>query len=387
MRTASLEPYESGTSPNRPWCVDVPPHLSPTGKRQRKFFEIKKDATTFAKTLETRQANFGHSLGSMTPARIAEASEAYVLLEPTGFGLLDAVRRFVADHKQRSASVTFKVLADKYLAEHSSLSPRHLKSLRQTRDRFSVLHGKIIAEVTHHDLEPLLTRIPGGGRNLVMRHLRAFWNFAIKRQYAVENPIDRLDFVKVEKKETEVISVDSVEKMLGDALANDLALVPILVLGFFCGVRPEGELREVQWSDISLKEKSLTIRPEVSKTAQRRVIDLSANAIAWLKAYRSKGGSVEGAVAPWEEDAYLDHRKKNRERAGVTNWPNSAMRHSFCSYWLAKHGEINKLCLFTGHDHPSTMFNHYHRLVTKVEAKKFWSIRPPRQPRVTRKRI
>ena len=379
MRTASLEPYESETSPNRPWCVDVPPHLSPSGKRQRKFFEVKKDASTFAKTLETRQANFGHSLGSMTPARIAEASEAYALLEPTGFGLLDAVRRFVADHKQRSASVTFKALADQYLTEHSHLSERHLKSLRQTRDRFSALHDRIIAEVTHRDLEPLLARIPGGGRNLIMRHLRAFWNLAVRLEYAAENPVTRLNFVKTKKKETEIIGVDGVKKMLNDALSNDLLLLPTIVLGFFCGIRPEGELREVLWSDINLKEKSVTIRPEVSKTGQRRVIDLSENALAWLKGYQARGGATEGVVAPWEEDAYLDHRKKNRERAGVLHWPNSAMRHSFCSYWLAQNGDINKLCLFTGHDHPSTMFRHYHRLVTKAEAKKFWSIRPAKR--------
>lgn len=377
MRTASLEPYESKTSENRPWCVDVPPHLSPTGKRQRKFFATKKLANTFGETLGARQANFGHSLGSMTPARIAEASEAYALLEVTGVGLLDAVRRFVADHKQRTASVTFKALADQYLDEHSHLSPRHLKSLRQTRERFTVLHDQIVADVTHRDLGPLLARVPPGGRNLIMRHFKAFWNFGIKRGYATENPITRLDFVESSKKETEVIAVDDVENMLRDALANDLALVPVLVLGFYAGIRPEGELLELQWSDVSLPEKSVTVRPEVSKTGQRRVIDLSRNAIAWLKAYRDSGGSMEGPVTKWTESACLDHRRKNRERSGVTHWPNSAMRHSFCSYWLAQNGDINKLCLFTGHDHPSTMFRHYHRLVTKAEAKKFWSITPP----------
>jgi integrase len=312
----------------------------------------------------------------MTPARIAEASEAYGLLAPTGIGLLDAVRRFLSDHKQSSASVTFKALADQYLAEHAHLSSRHLKSLRQTRDRFPTIHDKTVADITHHDLEPLLARVPAGGRNLVMRHLRSFCNLAIKRGYAAENPISRLDFVEVRKKETEIIAVDAVKKMLGDALANDLALVPTLVLGFFCGIRPEGELREVQWSDINLKEKSVTIRPEVSKTAQRRVIDLSLNAIKWLKAFKARGGLMDGTIVPWEEDAFYAHRQSNRERSGVKHWPNSAMRHSFCSYWLAQHGDINKLCLFTGHDHPSTMFRHYHRLVTKVEAKKFWSIAP-----------
>jgi hypothetical protein len=68
MRSASLGPYKSSTSPNRPWCVDVPPTLSDTGKRKRKF---------------------------------AEAAEAYKLLEGTSATLLDAVHGFLAVQKAR----------------------------------------------------------------------------------------------------------------------------------------------------------------------------------------------------------------------------------------------------------------------------------------------
>jgi hypothetical protein len=53
------------------------------------------------------------------------------------------------------------------------------------------------------------------------------------------------------------------------------------------------------------------------------------------------------------------------------------MRHSFCSYWLAKHEDINRLVLLTGHDDPDTMWRHYHRGTRKADAEKFWAIRPP----------
>jgi hypothetical protein len=33
---------------------------------------------------------------------------------------------------------------------------------------------------------------------------------------------------------------------------NDSALLPFLALGFFCGIRPNGELEEIEWRDISL---------------------------------------------------------------------------------------------------------------------------------------
>jgi Phage integrase family. len=51
-------------------------------------------------------------------------------------------------------------------------------------------------------------------------------------------------------------------------------------------------------------------------------------------------------------------------------------RHTFASYWLALHGDINQLCLFLGHDDPQTTFKHYAKAATKREAEKFWAIMP-----------
>jgi hypothetical protein len=57
--------------------------------------------------------------------------------------------------------------------------------------------------------------------------------------------------------------------MLDHALEDDLPLLPYLVLGFFCGIRPEGELPELEWRDVDLIDFVATIRPEVSKTNRR----------------------------------------------------------------------------------------------------------------------
>jgi len=59
-----------------------------------------------------------------------------------------------------------------------------------------------------------------------MRHLRAFFNYGIKREYLTKNPIARLDFVESSQKEVEVISPGDVAKMLETALENDLGLLP-----------------------------------------------------------------------------------------------------------------------------------------------------------------
>jgi len=359
------------------WCINVPPHLSSTGKRQQLFFASKAEATVICEQLKARKDNFGISLTALTPAKIAEAAEAYNLLEGRNISLLTAVRAHLGIESQRSASIPFHELCTLYIESKRGRNERHLASMRRTMNRFPSLHDRLVCDISHRDLEPLLNEIVPGGRNFVMRHLRAFFNYGIKRGHLAENPITRLDFVEPSPKEVEVISPENVEKILETALENDLDLLPYLVLGFFCGIRPVGELNLLQWSDVDLQNRSVTIRPTVSKTKRRRFPELSENATVWLEAYRQRGGIREGPIVGCSERVLYTRRRQNQEAAGITHWPNSAMRHSYCSYWLAMHKDINKLVLQSGHTSVDTMWRHYHRGTTEAEAKKFWAIMPP----------
>jgi integrase len=134
-----------------------------------------------------------------------------------------------------------------------------------------------------------------------MRRLRSVFNLAVKRGWMLPgtSPIARLDFVDGQSKEVEVFPFDQVAKMLNHALENDLELLPYLVLGFFCGIRPAAELEKVEWGDIDLTDHVATIRPEVSKTNRRRFPELSENSIAWLEEYRHPGGRMEGRIVPF----------------------------------------------------------------------------------------
>jgi integrase len=152
------------------------------------------------------------------------------------------------------------------------------------------------------------------------------------------------------------------------------------VLGCFCGIRPDGELQKLEWSDIDLSDKVVTIRPEVSKTNRRRFVDLSDNAIAWLEAYRIRGGQSAGKIVPYTDGELRARRRANRKAAGIDRWIQQAMRHSFCSNWLAQHGDVNKLVLMSGHDSPDVMWRNYHKGTSKAEAAKYWKIRPPELP-------
>lgn len=384
MRSASLAPYKSTTSPNRPWCVDVPPVLSDTSKRKRKFFKTKKLAEAECERLEARRDNFGVSLTAMTPARIAEAAEAYKLLDPHQIGLMDAVRDFLEAHHQRVASLPFGQLFDLYLEAKAKRSEKYKVQLRWAKDRFTSLHDRLASDITVRDLDELLKNEKATVKNAWMRYLRAVFNWGLKRDYLTDNPIAKMDFEKVVKGDTEIFEPKLVQALLNDCLENDLELLPFRVIGFFCGVRPDGELPRLDWSDIDLTDKVLKLRAEITKKRRLRFVGLSDNALAWLEAYKLRSGNVEGSVVPLTPDELRDHHCENWLRVvGTTKdgkpklrWIQQGMRHSFCSYWLALNEDIDRLVIQSGHESKEVMWRNYYRATTKAKAKEFWSIKP-----------
>ncbi len=272
----------------------VPPALSDTGKRKRKFFETKKLAEAECERLEARRDNFGVSLTAMTPARIAEASEAYKLLDPHHIGLLDAVRGFLDDHKQRTASIPFSQLFDLYLEAKAKRSEKYKVQLRWAKERFTSLHDRLSSDITVRDLDDLLKNEKATVKNAWMRYLRAVFNWGLKRDYLADNPIAKMDFEEVVKGDTEIFEPKVIQALLDDCLNNDLELLPFRVIGFFCGVRPDGELPRLDWSDIDLTDKVLRLRAEITKKKRLRFVDVSENVLAWIEEYKRRGGNVKG---------------------------------------------------------------------------------------------
>jgi hypothetical protein len=82
---------------------------------------------------------------------------------------------------------------------------------------------------------------------------------------------------------------------------------------------------------------------------------------------------MEGKVIHWEHENSRKHRKASAERVTV-DWIQDGMRHSFASYWLPIHHDVDCLMGQMGHTDPATFSRHYHAGVPRAEAKKFWAI-------------
>jgi integrase len=382
MRTPRLEPRKLEWL-DRPakWELYVPPSLSDTGKAQRLYFETSEQAESEIFSIRKRKLSFGQALEQMDQAFASEALAARRLLDGTGISLLDAAKTALELHRQRSASTSFRNLFDAYLAKIQKRSTKHTIAMRQTRDRFPTLHEVLACDITPKILDELLLPLPPASRDLTLRHWRSVFRYGIKREYVRTNPIERLDFAGTTVKEVEIYEVASIEALLNDALQNDLALLPFYILGCFCGIRPEGELEALEWRYVhaTTRKPHVSIPATVSKVRKFREVDLPPNAVAWLKSYAERGGSTEGKVIQCTHDVLLNHRRASCERVGVT-WIQDGMRHSFASYWLPVHHDVDRLLHMMGHADKATFSKHYHSGIPRSEAAKFWKIRPPELP-------
>jgi integrase len=63
-----------------------------------------------------------------------------------------------------------------------------------------------------------------------------------------------------------------------------------------------------------------------------------------------------------------------REAAGIEQWPQNGLRHSFASYHLARFNDAAALALELGHTNSNLVFQHYRQLVRPKQAERYWKI-------------
>jgi integrase len=375
-KSIGLQPVREGDK----YRLNVPEALSPTGRRQRLYFSDISTARLKASELRARQHNLRIETDDFPELLRIDALKAIDLLRTLSeeATLLDAAKIYVETRKERQRSVTFAELFDLYLEIKNDRSQVYLNELAITKRRLAQFHDRRVCDIEANELEKFLTKLTPGARNAVMRYLRAIFNVGIRRRYLSSNPILQLEFVRRPRKEVEILLPEQFRAMLECALRDDPGLVPFLVVCGFAGIRPDGEAVKIEWSDYNWAESRLEVRPEITKTNQRRFVELEPCAREWLNVYRERGGSVAGLMAKFTSEANLrDHREANRKAAGITHWANSILRHSFASYWATLHDNIDKLLFMLGHSSLEMLRRHYRKAVPKTEAKKYFSIFPP----------
>jgi integrase len=341
------------------------------GKRKRTYFETRDAAQSFAAFKEKEREQDGIKHAEFPTALRIMAQNAVQVLQPFGKTIDDAVRHY-ASHLQASArSCSAEQLVSEFVAAKKTdgIGPRHLYDLESRLSVFAdEFNGKMVATITRAEIDAWLRSLAVGPRT--RNHYRAVtlqaFNFALRNGYAVENPVLGAAKAKVTGQVPGILTVTEAAHLLETATPD---VLPYFAIGLFAGLR-RAELERLDWSEIDFESGLIQVTAAKAKTAQRRFVTLQPNLRQWLLPYRQLKGNVTPTVG------FRETFEATREQAGIKEWPDNALRHSFASYHLAHFKNAASTALELGHHDSRVTFAHYRELVRPKEAARYWQIKP-----------
>jgi integrase len=353
------------------------------GKRKRKFFEAKEPANAFAafKNAELKKygvegAEFSSRLRVMAQECAARLSEYKKTGSDSPLTIKDATDYLIAHLKASERSITAAALVEQIIAAKKAdgMSVRYIQDLRSRLPRFAKkFDGQMVATITTAEINNWLRSLQVGAttRNNFRRTLVTLFSHAVDHGYATSNPAEKADKAKEIDAPPGILTVQQAARLLEAASPQ---LLPYIAIGAFAGLR-RAELERLDWREIDFESGLIEVTAKKSKTARRRFVRIQPNLREWLLPVRKHSGNVTPDNFPKQFDAA-------REAAGIDDWPDNALRHSFASYHLAHFKDAAALALEMGHTDSGLIFNHYRQLVRPKEAERYWNITPVAKEKV-----
>jgi len=346
-------------------------------KRFQKGFQTRGEAFSFAKDRQQhliRHGNHDHEItGQERHAVIAFRNILAKLPENThSVSLYDLVLEYKTRVGISRCSSTIEDLIGEYLhsLEARRLSKSYIEATRRRIEKFAYDHeGEKVGDITSEDIGKWLYRLEVG--DTTINHYRAallqLFNFATKSNSISSNPVAVLEKIKTKSGEIGILTPKQAARLL---IHSSPCIQAVVAIGLFAGLR-RSEITKMTWEDIHFEKGFLEVKAKNSKSAARRLVEIRPCLRAWLEPLRQ----THGKLMPTEM-IYRRRLNDASKAAGIMNWPNNALRHSFASYHLAAFQDASALALEMGHSTTRMIFQHYRALVTPAEALSYWNISP-----------
>lgn len=366
------------------FVVNVPALYSGTGKRQRLKFKTRIEAEAERKRRMQNKKKHGTSILALPADLSADAKKARAILDGAGdVTLVEAAKFYMAAKEERERSKPFADLMDEFTGtlEARNRSAAYIRDVRYAKTRMEPVIGKaLVSEITTKQLREafLAAKLTPTGQKSMKRNLRAAFSYAVAHGYAATNPAKGM--LTDDADDREIATLTPTEaKALYAAASDDVK--PYVVLATWCGIRPE-EVKRLDWADVNWGREWVEVRRSTSKTKRRRFVEMSENVLAMLEPYKGMTGKVV-ACSP---NAWKLEFKAARVAAGVFDgWQEDTLRHSFASYHVALHNDLDGLARQMGHSGTGTAYQHYLDAVGLKEAKEFWSVGVPKKRKTKKK--
>lgn len=351
--------------------IHVPGALHTSGKNGYFYYHTRADA-------ERGRAELARALTSekvlhvLSNAQQQDALRALEMLAENGLeeSLVAALEAAMPLLRSDGRYVTADSLCEAFAkAKAGGWSAASVRNFRHVSTLFlESFGGRAVADILPQDLQGWLAErfANAGYQAAVVRTLRPAFNYAVRQRWLVESPFDRIEKVKVRKKDAiDVFTPEEARRLMELAPEDCKAAYAVLL---FAGVRPV-ELTRLTWGDV--RDGFIHIMPAVAKTAQVRNVDIEPNLAAWLAAAGDHQLSDPICPPNWKRK-----NQETRRLAGVADRQDTA-RHSYATYYLAKYRNADALKANMGHSRGSDMlFAHYRAAATPAQAEAYWSILP-----------
>ncbi len=293
-----------------------------------------------------------------------------------------ATKAYAEAHHAEVPEMTIKQVYDEMLAAKSKdgASEAYLHDLKSRLGHFSRDFQTSIASVSTSDVDRWLRslKLAPRSRNNHRNAIVSLFNFAKAAGYLDRDKSTAAEHTAVAKAKRKAISFFSPQdfaKLLG---TSDKVILPMFVLGGFCGLRTE-EIIRLSWHDVRWAESSIIISEDVAKQGEarrRRIAPLTTAAVEWLADYKANRGRVLPLKQP-------EHRVKSVCKAVGVTWRRNGLRHSFITYRVATEKDFVRVAYECG-NYPSIIRSNYDAVATEAEGKLWFSIRPDTAKNVIR---
>lgn len=344
------------------------------GTRVRENFKTEAEAETRKGNLAREDLNMPAVPMMPTTLTAPQLEIAKIAFDRLGErSLLGALDFYFENYKPAEVETTLGQAVEKFLADKARENRRErtMQNLKSRLDSL-VAHfpaAKRVSEVLPGQVKEFLyrdaDRSPISVRNDFLV-VRPFFKWCVVEKFSALNPAANIGKIKFDVPPPAALSVEDVKKLLQAAQAyHGGKCLPYFVLATFCGIRPK-ELERITWDDINLGQKVVVISRLIAKTRSARHVELSNNALAWLKPFASKRTPIAITRRAFE---YV------RKNAKLGAWQSDVLRHTAISNHLAWHKDAAATALWAGHSE-NVLHRDYKYLLTASQAKAFWSIAP-----------
>lgn len=349
---------------------------------------------------------------------VASYAEAALHL-PEGVSLVSAVRGYAERIKKETETpILVTDLVEKYKTtlREKEVKAAHLYSAGIRLDRAATYFQCNVSDVTAEAVDQWLQNLEVGPqtRKHHRRTLISLFRFAQRKDFLPSG------LTEADKSETITVPSRPIEAYTPEQAAYLAEQMPerwraYTVLALFSGLRP-AELFRLDWSRV--KKDHIEVTASGSKVKVRRIVPIHSNLAAWLQTIPNKKGPIVPIVEKVMKGKNLKRKQEKdtveklhgrqaqqlsialrdtvAQAATVAKKPEATkadkdlaegftvihdgLRHSYISYRVPILKDLPAVALEAGNSE-EVIQEHYNKVSTEKEAKRYFSINPPSIPK------